>query len=125
MSFESMTDEMIAAEVCQRIEQLRLERNLTQQQVADEIGISRVSYGKLESGEAKFVNIIAALRALGQLALVEDFIPGAAFSPIELLKMKGRQRQRAAGKRGNDGADASVTSQSKDVNVGLNDELDW
>lgn len=100
MNFESMTDKAVAAEIGERIEQLRLERNMTQQAVADAIGISRVSYGKLEAGEAKFVNVIAALRALGQLALVESFVPESTFSPMELLKMKGRQRQRAAGRRG-------------------------
>lgn len=100
MNFESMTDKAVAAEIGERIEQLRLERNMTQQAVADAIGISRVSYGKLEAGEAKFVNVIAALRALGQLALVESFVPESTFSPMELLKMKGRQRRRAAGRRG-------------------------
>jgi transcriptional regulator with XRE-family HTH domain len=100
MNFESMTDQAIAAELGSRIEQLRLERNLTQQQMADAIGLSRVSYGKLESGEAKFVNVIAALRALGQLELLEGFIPETTFSPMALLKMQGKQRQRATGSRG-------------------------
>ena len=100
MKYNSMTDEAIAAEIGQRIDQLRLERNLTQEQLADAIGISRVSYRKLVAGEAKFINVIAALRALGQLALVEDFVPEAVFSPIEQLKMKGKKRQRAAGSRG-------------------------
>ncbi len=100
MNFEPMTNAAIAAEIGRRIEQLRLERNLTQQQLADAIGISRVSYGRLEAGEAKFVNVIAALRALDQLALVANFVPEADFSPMEKLKMKGKQRQRAAGRRG-------------------------
>lgn len=99
MSFNSMTDQAIAAEIGQRIEQMRLERNLTQQQLADRVGLSRVSYGKLESGQAKFTNIIAVLRALDQLELVENFIPETAFSPMEQLKMKGKQRQRASGSR--------------------------
>jgi putative transcriptional regulator len=63
MNFNSMTDEAIAAEIGQRIEQLRLERNLTQEQLAEAIGISRVSYRKLAAGEVKFINVIAALRA--------------------------------------------------------------
>lgn len=96
MNFNAMTNEAIAAEIGRRIEQLRLEQNLTQQQLADAIGLSRVSYGKLESGEAKFVNVIATLRALGQLSRVEQFMPEESFSPMALLKLKGKARQRAS-----------------------------
>jgi len=109
MNFDAMTDEAIAAEIGQRIEQIRLERNLTQQQLADAVGLSRVSYGKLETGQAKFINIIAALRVLGQLDLVKDFVPEAAFSPIERLKMKGKQRKRATGSRGYSGDEDAKT----------------
>ena len=99
MYFGAMTNQAAAQEIGRRIEQLRLERNLTQQQLADAVGISRVSYGKLVGGEAKFVNVIGVLRALGQIELVENFLPSEAFSPVELLKMKGKQRRRATGQR--------------------------
>jgi len=79
MTFHSMSNHVIAAEIGHRIAQLRLEKNLTQQQLADEIGVSRMSYGKIEKGTAKFVNIIAALRILDRLDLVEHFIPEMPF----------------------------------------------
>lgn len=102
MNFEAMTDQAVAAELGRRMEQLRLEQNLTQQEVADAVGLSRVSYRKLAAGEGKFVNVIAVLRVLGQLALVEQFIPETTFSPMEQLKMRGKTRQRATGSRGAD-----------------------
>ena len=92
-----MTDKSIAAQIGHRIEQLRLEQNLTQQQVADEIGLSRVSYRKLVSGAGKFENIIAVLRVLDRLDFVEQFVPETTFSPMEQLKLKGKKRQRATG----------------------------
>lgn len=98
MNMKSMTDQSIATEIGRRIEQMRLEQNLTQQQVADEIGVSRVSYRKLVSGAGKFENIIAVLRVLGRLDLVENFVPLASFSPMEQLKLKGKLRLRATGK---------------------------
>lgn len=98
MNFNSMSNQAIAAEMAHRITQLRLEKNLTQQQVADEIGISRMGYGKLEKGRAKFENIIATLRVLERLDLIEHFIPETPFSPMEQLKLKGKQRLRATGK---------------------------
>jgi putative transcriptional regulator len=95
MDFYSMTSKAIAQELGKRIEQIRLEQNMTQQQLADEIGLSRVSYRKLTMGQAKFENIISVLRILGKLDLVERFIPEITFSPMELLKLQGKKRQRA------------------------------
>jgi len=111
-----MTNQAIAAEMGRRIEQIRLEQNLTQQQVADEIGLSRVSYRKLVAGAGKFENIIAVLRALGQLDLVEQFIPETIFSPMAQLKLKGKQRQRATG--------TQVGKDDPDVEK-PDPELDW
>ncbi len=99
MNFDSMTDDAIATEIGRRIEQMRLEQNLTQQQIADEIGLSRLSYRKLVNGSGKFQNIIAVLRVLGRLDLVQGFVPETAFSPIEQLKLKGKQRLRASADR--------------------------
>lgn len=123
MNFEAMTDEAVAAEIGRRIEQIRLERNLTQQQVADAVGISRVSYRKLEAGEAKFVNVVSVLRALDQMTLLQNFVPESVFSPLQQLKMKGKQRQRATGSRGQDQGRIEDTPKSN-LNK-ASDELDW
>ena len=120
MTFKSMTDHAIAAEIGRRIEQMRLEKNLTQQQVADEVGISRVSYRKLAAGSGKFENVIAVLRVLGRLDLVEQFVPEVTFSPMEQLKLKGRQRKRATGRHG------EKTAREINSREGEQDEgLDW
>jgi transcriptional regulator with XRE-family HTH domain len=96
MNFISMTNKAIAAELGERIEQLRLEQNLTQQQLADEIGLSRISYRNLVKGSGKFENIIAVLRVLNQLDQLENFIPETGYSPMQQLKLKGKQRKRAS-----------------------------
>jgi transcriptional regulator with XRE-family HTH domain len=98
-NLKNMTNKAISLEIGERIEQMRLEQNLTQQQLADEIGLSRPSYRKLEAGSAKFENIIATLRVLGRLDLIESFIPETPFSPLEQLKLQGKKRQRASRKR--------------------------
>lgn len=129
MNFYRMTDEAIAAEIGARIEQLRLEKNLTQQQVADAVGLSRVSYGKLVRGQGKFTNVIAVLRALDQLALVEQFVPETGFSPMELLKLKGKQRQRArpSGTETSPAGGDHTTSSTGNHTTGnqTKEELDW
>jgi len=119
MNIESMTDKAIAAEIGRRIEQMRLEQNLTQQQVADEVGLSRISYRKLVSGAGKFQNIIAVLRVLGRLDLVKQFVPETTVSPMQQLKLKGKQRQRASGKQ-----DGKGRTDKSDA-AGEREELDW
>ena len=120
MTFESMTEQAIAAEIGRRIEQMRLEKNLTQQQIADEVGLSRVSYRKLVAGSGKFENFIAVLRVLGRLDLVEQFVPEVTFSPMEQLKLKGRQRKRATGRHADTAAAVSSSKQDEQKQG-----LDW
>ena len=112
MNFEAMTNKAIAQEIAQRIEQLRLEQNLTQQQVANEIGISLRGYRGIVNGIVKFENVIAILRVLGKLDLVENFIPETIFSPMAQLKLEGKKRQRAR----------SPSNVKKDDEI---DDLDW
>ncbi len=116
-----MTDQAVAQELGRRIEQLRLERNLTQQAVADEVGLSRISYRRLEAGEAKLVNVVAVLRVLGQLSLLDHAIPDVVFSPMEQLKLQGKQRQRASGHRAKaaDKTDKALDGESHET------DLDW
>ncbi|TQV77257.1 helix-turn-helix transcriptional regulator [Aliikangiella marina] len=102
MNYQKMTDFAVAKDLGKRLEQLRLEKNLTQQYMADQIGLSRLSYRKLESGEAKLVNFIAALRVLGNVSALDAVIPESVFSPMELLKLKGKPRKRASKPRSNE-----------------------
>ncbi len=119
-----MTNKAISLKIGERIEQMRLEQNLTQQQLADEIGLSRVSYRNLVNGSGKFENIIAILRALGRLDLMENFIPETPFSPIEQLKLQGKKRQRASRKNSPTYDNANSDIESNRVNEPKTD-LDW
>jgi len=112
------SDTRIAADIGQRLDRLRLEQNLTQQQLADELGITRVSYRNLINGKGKFTNIVALLRALGRLDLLDNFVPDTAFSPMAQLKNQGKQRQRARQKKKDQ--KKKDKSASSDTN-----QLDW
>lgn len=90
-----MSNSAIAAELGNRLERLRLQQNLTQQALAAEIGITPKSYRQLVAGGGKLENMIAALRALNVLEQLDNFLPEPPPSPLEQLKMHGKQRQRA------------------------------
>lgn len=95
----SLGDDAILRELGARIERVRLERNLTQQQIADEAGVTRASVANLESGApTRLVTIIRVLRALGYVEALGQILPEAdGPSPIELARLGGRRRRRASG----------------------------
>lgn len=98
MQYKAMTNSGISAELGERLERLRLEQNMTQKMLADEIGITTKSYRQLVAGSGKLENMIAALRALNALEQLDNFLPAKPPSPLEQLKLRGKQRQRARAK---------------------------
>lgn len=95
MNYKIMSNLAIAAELGNRLERLRLQQNLTQQALAAEIGITPKSYRQLVAGGGKLENMVAALRALDALEQLDHFLPARPPSPLEQLKLQGKQRQRA------------------------------
>lgn len=99
MALYAMKDDSIAAiiqELGDRLKRARLNRNMTQLEVANLIGISRKTVLNAEKGNAHlevFVNIMVALDVTGQLDL---FLPKQMISPLQLSKMQGRIRKRAS-----------------------------
>ncbi len=114
MKYESMTNAGIAAELGNRLERLRLTQNITQEALANEIGITAKSYRQLIAGAGKLENLVAALRALKSLEQLDHFLPEPPPSPLEQLKLRGKQRQRARNH-----------VDSTKINNDNNSELDW
>lgn len=112
-----MSDKAVAAMIGQRIEQLRLECDITQEELADSVGIAPKTYRKLIDGGGKLETMIAVLRALGHLELTDSFIPQGNISPLELVKLKGKARQRASRKQ--------PVATPDNFPVDKNPELDW
>jgi transcriptional regulator with XRE-family HTH domain len=94
-----MTDKAIAAELGKRFRTLRLRHNITQAELSERTLLSLNVIKALESGKAKLGSMIAVLRELDALEKLDEFLPEPGVSPLQLAKMKGRQRQRASGKR--------------------------
>ena len=94
---QSLSNLAVAVELGNRLQQLRLNANLTTESMAGELGISRVTYEKLEKGHGKLITLIAALRTLNRLDALDHFLPPVPVSPIQLAKLHGKRRQRATG----------------------------
>lgn len=95
-----LTDEVILAELGKRLAQRRLELKLTQADLAEQAGISKRTLERIETGATtQFSTLIRILRVLELLDGLEALIPESGPRPMDLLRLKGRQRQRAPRKK--------------------------
>ena len=96
-----LTDDALLALIGERLAALRLARNLTQQQLAQEAGLGLRTVQRLELGLAatQLSGFVRVCRVLGLIERFDLLIPEQAASPMQQLKLQGRKRQRATRKR--------------------------
>ena len=97
----NITDEALLKLLGERLARLRLTKNLTQQQLAEQAGLGLRTVQRLELGAAatQLSGFIRVCRVLGLVENLETFIPQPMVSPMAQLKQAGRKRQRATGKK--------------------------
>ena len=96
-----LTDESVLRELGERLAALRLARDLTQRRLGEQAGVGRSVVQRIEAGEpVTTTNLIRVLRTLDALDALERLIPPQVPSPVEELKLRGRQRRRASGAHG-------------------------
>jgi transcriptional regulator with XRE-family HTH domain len=92
-----LSDRRILAELGQRLARQRLNRNMTQDLLAHEAGVSKRTIIRLEKGQSsQLTSLVRVLRALGLLANMDALAPSGPVSPVEALKVKAKQRRRAS-----------------------------
>ncbi|MEN8008533.1 MAG: helix-turn-helix transcriptional regulator [Candidatus Krumholzibacteriota bacterium] len=100
MTIYGMSDKAILQEIGGRLKNRRLNRNLTQQEVADQAGLTRTTVGEFERGaSSSMLTLIRILRVLDSLEELDSFLPDTGPSPLQLARFQGRQRQRASRKK--------------------------
>ncbi len=91
------TDETVLRELGKRLARTRLERNISQEELAVEAGVGKSAVERLETGrEVKLTSFVRVLRALGLLEALDRLVPEPLPSPIERVRLQGRRRKRAA-----------------------------
>jgi len=100
MNLETMSDKAVIGELGSRMQRERLNHNMTQSHLALKAGVSRRTLQNLEAGHScSLTFLIKILRALGNLNALDTFLPEPGLSPVQLAKLKGRERQRASSAR--------------------------
>jgi len=100
MKFSALNNQAVLKEIGVRTRRERLNQNLTQETLSQRAGVSRRVVLDLERGKGCGLSLlIEILRALRKLDQLDAFLPDPGMSPLQLAKLKGRERQRASGRR--------------------------
>jgi transcriptional regulator with XRE-family HTH domain len=95
-----LTDDAVLAELGARIAGRRLELQLTQAAGAEQAGIAKRTLERMEAGQtSQLATLIRVLRVLDASSGLDSLIPEPGPRPMDLLKRKGKARQRASGRR--------------------------
>lgn len=87
----------ISKELGNRLRQARLNLNLTQDELGKRVGLGRKAVVRAEQGKITLINFVSLMVAMNLDQSLDQFLPPQLVSPLELLKLQGRQRQRASG----------------------------
>jgi len=92
-----MSDSAIIIEVGNLIKSIRLQKNITQQQLADKVGLYRSTISEMENGRASsllsFIQVLRGLEKLETLNSLSDVLP---ISPLKLARKEKGIRKRAS-----------------------------
>lgn len=102
-SINTYSDKAILKQIGEFVRQKRIEKNLTQHDLAQKAAMSRSTLSLMERGENIVLgNLIKALRILDALHVFDSFRTETVVSPILLAKEEQKKRKRAS--RGKDDA---------------------
>ncbi len=83
-----------------RMKAYRISRGIKQQELATESGVGVSTIAKIENGQSvTFSLLVSVMRTLGLLENFEVLVPEQKTSPMELLRMQGKQVKRVRTKK--------------------------
>ena len=91
----TLTDDALLTLIGERLAQLRLSKNLTQQQLAEQAGLGLRTVQRLELGKAatQLSGFIRVCRVLGVVDRLDALLPAHTASPMaQLAQLKQAQR---------------------------------
>ncbi|NCB02020.1 MAG: XRE family transcriptional regulator [Spirochaetia bacterium] len=93
--FNLITDTALLTLLGKRITTTRIERNLTQSNLAKQAGISKRTLERMENGESvQLTTFIRILRVLELLHGINILLPPQSVQPLEMIKREGKKRLR-------------------------------
>ncbi len=93
----AMSDPAIVTVIGSLIKRIRLQKNITQQQLADKVGLYRSTISEMENGRASsLLSFIVVLRGLEKLEILNSLSDVPPISPLKLARKEKQSRKRAS-----------------------------
>ncbi len=103
INFQNASSDQIIEALGQRLNQIRLNQNISQADLAKEAGVSRSTLTRLADGQPisldSFIRVMQALKLTDQLAAL---LPDPSVRPVDRVRLDGAERQRATSKSSGD-----------------------
>ena len=104
INWKGLKDAAVVTQLGKELRRIRLERNLSQAEVAQRAGLDRTTVVKLEAGRAAtLLTVLQVLRAMDRLELLDAFHQEPQPTPYMLVEAQAKylkkQRKRAGRKR--------------------------
>ncbi len=104
INWKGLKDAAVVTQLGKELRRIRLERNLSQAEVAQRAGLDRTTVVKLEAGRAAtLLTVVQVLRAMDRLELLDAFHQEPQPTPYMLVEAQAKylkkQRKRAGRKR--------------------------
>src|SRR6218665_553005 len=95
-----MGDPAIVRELGKYVKQMRMNKNITQQQLAENTGLDRLTISRFENGRsATLLTFVQILRGLDKLELLGAFHEAPEISPLKVAELEEHYRKRASSKK--------------------------
>lgn len=95
ISWTQMSDVAVVEQLGKFIKHTRIQKNITQAQLAESAGLNRWTISQIEKGESiVLMSLIQILRALDSLYVLSTFEITEEISPLEYAKLKKQQKKR-------------------------------
>ena len=100
MDYNSMSDGRLALMLGEFIKYHRVEKNISQDELAVDSGLSRPTISLMERGRSVSLNsVIKVLRVLDLLYIFDAIKISSKPSPMEMLRIEEKKRKHASKKR--------------------------
>ena len=97
---KTLTDDAALGQIGKRLGRRRIDLQMTQAYLAKQAGVSKRTVERIEAGaSAQTSSLIRILRELDLLNGIMQSLPETGPRPMDLLKLKGKERKRASSKR--------------------------
>ena len=92
-----MSNAEIVQSLGEQFRDYRLNANLTQQEVAEKVGVSLITIRNFETGKAKNItlgNLLSLLRIVGRVESINELFPPIPLSPYMMSKLNAKKPKR-------------------------------